>query len=417
MRRWFERAARPSSPGTGGSGDGADNPADNHADGKPRGLGETHIACPAAARMAVPAGCIGIAIEADGSSRRYASGQVMPTASMKSSDQQQSPQQSPQKLPQKSFWVHAGPYHTQLCLHPATPEIGLKIAFVLDSLDPRVNVQRFDLFLASEIEQDLSLASMQARLESGLQAELAAGGLECGACMSLPEWMRFRAQLERWLYTRFGLVIEDCALLDLGEQVDYAQILLQRAATVSAAPAAPHPLPPGPMADPSDEPKIPEMPPKMPQEIAPEMPQAARSDKGRDVPGMSDAAQLRRLFLELPDFTARWRAMNPPEGYFSLQQTTAQRLSLLKAQVSAMPALAWASPQQALTAAQIKTRSGHMQQAIAAWEQAWFLLARLTQPPGDAEQWQRERDEIDRILANLEYTLAARAALPGGPEI
>jgi hypothetical protein len=291
-------------------------------------------------------------------------------------------------------------------LHPATPEIGLKIAFVLDSLDPRVNVQRFDLFLASEIEQDLSLASMQARLENGLQAELAAGGLECGACMSLPEWMRFRAQLERWLYTRFGLVIEDCALLDLGEQVDYAQILLQRAAAVSAAPAAvvqPEPMP--------------EIPPEAPPELPPEAPQAVRSDKGREVPGMSDAAQLRRLFLELPDFTARWRAMNPPGGYFALQQTTAQRLSLLKAQVSAMPALAWASPQQALTAAQIKTRSGHMQQAIAAWEQAWFLLARLTQAQGDAEQWQRERDEIDRILANLEYTLAARAALPGGPEI
>jgi hypothetical protein len=410
MRRWFERAARPPSPDTGSSGGSGDG-IDHHADSKPRGLGETHIAWPATARMAVPVGCIGIAILADGSSRRYASGQIMPV------DQQN----SQQKSPQKSFWVHAGPYHTQLCLHPSTPEIGLKIQFVLDSPDPRASVQRFDLFLASEIERDLSLAAMQARLENGLQAELAAGGLECGACMSLPEWMRFRAQLERWLYTRFGFMIEDCALVDLGEQIDYAQILLQRAADLSVTATTADAVLPEELTMPQTQaqaqsPAVPEIP-EMPETSAGWRTRPTRPTRASHDPGIRDAAQLRRLFLELPDFTARWRAINPPGGYFSLQQTTAQRLSLLKAQVSAMPALAWASPQQGLTAAQINIRSGHMQQAIAAWEQAWFLLARLTQAEGDAEQWQRERDEIDRILANLETTLAARAALPEGQGI
>ncbi len=401
MRRWFGRDAR--SPKI--------EPylASHSSSAVPSGLGQTLIVCPALAQQAVPAGCIGIAIAPDGSSRRHASGQVIPQA-------------------EQAFWVHPGPWQSQLCLHPATPEIALKLRFVLDSPDPRVQVQRFDLFLASEFanevanqvahqsnthqsQQNLALSAFQARLEQGLQAELANGNMECGACMSLPEWMRFRAQLERWLYTRFGLTIEDCALVDVGEQLDYAQILLQRAAAGVSSSVSPSVSPNvSPDFSPSPSPSISAGVEVLPNIPPPVLPQPQYK------PALHDAAQLRRLFLELPDFTLRWRALNPAPGFFALQQTAAQRLSLLKGQVSAMPALAWANPHQTLSASQIAIRSAHLHEAMLAWDEAWSLLARLHQIENDAAgtlaQWQREQDHIDRILTNLEHSLAARAAVP-----
>lgn len=402
----------------------------------------------------VPAGWIGIAIAVDGSSSRYHSGQnIAPPW-------------------QKAFLLHSGPHRCQLCLHPATPEIALDLRFVLDSPDPRVPQQRFDLFLSSEIDDDLTLAAMAARLQAGLQAEFASGGLDCFAQMSLPEWMRFRAQLERWLYTRFGLTVEDCALVDVGDQVDYAQILLARAAAQAAShPASPVPGAGTPASSASLSNHANSMqvgretqasPAAMPQTgnrpavdvsdagTLASRAEAAGADAGqnparaaaapptaRSLPSWislpwfdsaadavaADAAGLRRLFIELPDFAMRWRALNPSPGFFALQQSSLQRLSLLRPLVAGMPALTLAAPNQSLAHWQIAARSDAMRQALAAWEQAWSLLARLDDLPGTGTQsaaallarWQAEQDAILRITGNLEHCLALRAQVPEQP--
>lgn len=388
----------------------------------------------ASAKQPVPAGAIGIALDAQGHSTRYLAGQRMPL-----------PDQG------KVFWVYPGPFRCSVQLHPATPEIGLALSFVLDAPDPRVREQRFDLFLASEVEGTLTVAQLAQRWQAQLQHEWASGGIDCGPCLVIREWMRLRGQLERWLYTRYGLTIEDCALVDLGAEVDYAALLLQRAAqqgesvqggaleqgsfatagaaaTVAGqparapasergdtlAPASPAaPVSPASSIIPSDTTATKTAkaakttatatattkPPAMPRQTAP-LPAS---------PEAADAHILRRLFLELPAFGARWRMLNPPSGAFSLQQDSLQRLSLWQSRVGTMPALLWASPTERLSAAQVARRAEHSRYALAAWEQAWALLARLDQ---DAANWAQEADAMDRIWANLDDALASRAAVP-----
>jgi hypothetical protein len=359
--------------------------------------------------IVVRADCIGIAVAADGSTRRHASGQSMAGPW------------------QKAFLVHTLPHRCQLCLHPATPEIVLDLCFVLDSPDPRVAQQRFDLFLASEIDGDLSLAAMAAQMQTLLQAELAAGQLDCLPQMSLAEWMRFRSQLERWLYTRFGLTVEDCALTDVGEQVDYAQMLLARAqaqaGTHAAVPANAHAQADARAQTPAPAPVHANSQADAPAQVqalhasahdhAPTSAQAFAPTPAYEAMSVSqDTALLRRLFLELPDFSSRWRALNPPAGSFTLQQSVLQRLSLLKTRVAAMPALALAAPGQPLPASRIAARSDALRQAIVAWEHAWAMLARLQgaqDAPDAASCWQAEQDAILRMLANLEAGLERRA--------
>lgn len=407
----------------------------------------------------VPPDCIGIVIANDGTTTRHAVGQSL-------------------RPPwQKSFLVTTIPQRCQLCLHPACPEILLDLRYVVDSADPRLAQQRFDLFLASEITQDWSCADMAAQLQTLLQAEMASGNLDCHPQMSLPEWMRFRAQLERWLYIRFGLTVEDCALVDAGETFDYAQILLERAHAVAqtgaatlpplltptvASSAASAPIRPSVVAanarcsatnkDAAPQPPNTDASPLQPAntDVSPNPPntnapprQSPNTDASPQPPISSmlsateptppadgppalpsrhvhhagtDSQQLRRLFLELPDFIVRWRALNPPSAFFTLQQTILQRLSVLKTTVAAMPALELAAPQQALAAWQIAVRRQAMRDALQAWEQAWGLLARL-QPASTTDIWlawsdQSAPDEIERIVANFEHALARRAQVP-----
>lgn len=127
------------------------------------------------------------------------------------------------------FCFHPGPYSMDLLPFAAAPEWGLRLRFVIDAANPRVTQQRFDLYLYSETAGRLALADFGAAVEMALRAELAQGALELPPCTSLEEWHAFRAGLNQLMYTRYGVTVDDCVPVDLGEQVDFAAILKARA--------------------------------------------------------------------------------------------------------------------------------------------------------------------------------------------
>jgi len=244
---------------------------------------------------------------------------------------------------------------------------------VVDRADPRVAQQRFDLYLASEAADGVQLAAFCALIETALQRELAQGNLELPPCTSLDEWDAFRAGVDQLMYTRFGLAVEDCVPVDLGDAVDYAQVLLAR-----AVPA---------------------------QERAVAAPAAASAPP-------DDAQAVRRLFLELPCVTSALRlvALPPGQSLFRKHQELLQRLSQVSLSIATMPALELAAPGVTLDAAQQASRARHASDAVAALDEGWALLARLALTP--AAELDAVLDEADRIVANLELHSAARRATP-----
>ncbi len=136
-----------------------------------------------------------------------------------------------------AYCFHPGPYSVDLLPFAAAPEIGLRLRFVIDAANPRVTQQRFDLYLFSEADGQLTVSAMGAALEQALQAALAQGGPDLPPCTSLDEWNVFRAGLNQLLYTRFGITVDDCVPVDLGDDVDYAAILRKRAASAVASDA------------------------------------------------------------------------------------------------------------------------------------------------------------------------------------
>lgn len=293
------------------------------------------------------------------------------------------------------FCFHPGPYQLDLIPFQAAPELGLRLQFVIDA-DPRVEQQRFDLFLASEVAASLTLAALGAALQEALRAELAHGHLALPPCTAPDEWHAFRAGLNQLLYTRFGLTVDDCLPVDLGASVDFAALLAARivhtdspslaAAEVAAPAAQPVPIARGAWLAPASA-------------------------------ASSDALALRRLFLELPALTSGWRllALPPGQPIFQLHQRLLQRLHLCLAQAASMPALAWAAPEQPLEAAQQARRAGASAAAVQALDAGWALLARWRlAAPAD---WPALQDDADRLLANLELALTSRRATqpaPGG---
>ena len=298
---------------------------------------------------ALPAGCVGVVCDQGGGTRRLAPGA---RAALQQGE--------------TAFCFHPGPYTFDLLPFAAAPEIGLRVSFAVDSPDPRVAQQRFDLYLASEAGGAVSLAAMAEAMQLALQRELAQGNLELPPCTTPAEWDAFRAGLNQLLYTRFGVSVDDCIPVDLGERVDYAQILLARA----AAPAAPDPVAP------------------------------VRVD-----PQPSDAQALRRLFLELPSITCALRLAELPSGQalFRQHQDLLQRLDLIGLSVATMPALELAAPGQALSPDQQTRRARHSAAAAVALDEAWSLLARLS-----LAGLEPLLDEADRIVANLELHSSAR---------
>lgn len=346
------------------------------------GLGVSLIALRVEAGDVVPSSCMAVVFNAAGHARRVAAGKV-------SCEQGE-----------MAFCFHPGPYAVDLTPFAAAPEWGLRLRFVVDAANPRVSQQRFDLYLYSETAGRLALADFASSVELALQAELAQGALDLPPCTTLEEWHAFRAGLNQLMYTRYGVTVDDCVPVDLGEQIDYATTLRNRAqqeaartAEADAAAAAIAHAPTATQAAPAAT---------APAVSADADPAASRAD------GEQDARALRRLFIELPALGSELRLLALPEGsaIFQQHQALLLRLGMAALNVNTMPSLGWAAPGQPLSAADQSRRSAQTLIAQSALDESWSLLARL-QLAGP-QQWPQLLDEADRICANLETGLALR---------
>ncbi|WP_409267586.1 hypothetical protein [Massilia sp. BHUDP2] len=324
------------------------------------GLGAGFIALPLAKGCTVPAGSFAVLANKDGHTRRLSEGARVAI------------------LDGETAWcVHPGPYGCELTPFAAAPEIGLRVRFAIDAPDPREAQQRFDLFLASEAAQQVALEGFVMLLQSALQRELEQGNLNLPPCTSFEEWNAFRTGFNQLLYTRFGVMVDDCVPVDLGASRDLAALLMARLAS-QPAPAAAHTV------------------------------QQTAFD-----PALEDAKALRRLFLELPGVLCGLRlALLPADcAVFRRHQDLLRRLDLVSLSVGTMPALELAAPGQPLALDQQRRRARHSRRAAAALDEAWALLARIKL--GDAALAAALLGEADRIVANLECDCAARRDIAG----
>ena len=321
------------------------------------GLGTAVIARPIASGCPLPPGGIAVVFDAAGHTRRVSAGGRMVLASGEA-----------------AWCFHPGPYGCDLIAFAAAPEIGLRVSFVVDSPDPRIAQQRFDLYLASEAVAEISVAGFAAQAEAALQRELAQGNLQLPPCTTLDEWNAFRGGFNQLMYTRFGVTVEDCVPVDLAGSRDYARELQAR---VESAPVA------------ADVP-------------------AAQAPAPAPEPARDDARALRRLFLELPCLMCGMRlaALPQGQGLFRQQQALLNRLDLVSLAANTMPALGLAAPGQPLAPAQQLRRARHSVHALAALDEAWALLARLERAEDAALAGLL--DEADRIVANLEHEMSER---------
>jgi hypothetical protein len=317
-------------------------------------LGKAVVALPMKAGCTVPAGCGAVVIDRGGRTRRAIEGSRLVLAAGET-----------------AFAFHPGPYTADLLPFAAAPEIALRVAFAVDSPDPRVAQQRFDLFLASEADGSLAAGALGKAIEAALQHELALGNLELPPCTTLAEWNVFRAGFNQLLYMRFGVTVEECVPVDLGDSVDFAQILLARAIAQEPALIA--------MASPAPAPEP-----------------------------LSDARALRRLFLELPCVMCAFRMAVLPQGQqlFRRHQELLRRLDLVSLSVATMPALELAAPGVALEPRQQARRIMHIRRAVESLDEAWAMLSRLQ--VAQATQLDLLFDDAERIIANLEYDTAER---------
>ena len=327
------------------------------------GLGADYIALPLAKGCTVPAGCFAVLANREGRTRRLSEGaRVTPVEG------------------ETTWCVHPGPYACDLTPFAAAPEIGLRVSVAIDTPDPREPQQRFDLFLASEAGERLALDAFVAALQAALQRELAQGNLDLPPCTSFEEWNAFRTGFNQLLYTRFGVMVDDCVPVDLGAARDLAALLAARLAMQPA---------PSPAVLPAQE---------------------------AFDPALEDAKALRRLFLELPGLMCGLRlAVLPTDcASFRRHQELLRRLDLVSLSVGTMPALGLAAPGQPLAGSEQLRRARHSRRAAAALDEAWALLARMKL--SDAAAVPAMLDELDRIVANLECDCAARREVAGeGP--
>lgn len=340
------------------------------------GLGQEVLARPMASGCTLPPATVGVAVDRAGHTRRISAGGRLALVEGES-----------------GWCFHPGPYGCDLLPFAQAPEIGLRVHFAIDSADPRLSQQRFDLFLASEGSGELRLADLAARIEEALQRELAQGNLELPPCTTLDEWNAFRGGFNQLLYTRFGLTVDDCVPVDLKASRDHAQALRARAQEVAGEPflgALPAGAPGTPVAAPATG------------------AQAGASRPAAFDPPEADARALRRLFIELPCVMCRVRLAALPncQALFRQQQALLQRLDLVCLAAGSMPALALAAPGQPLAPEQQLRRARASVRAAAALDEAWALLARLER--AEDEGLEQLFDEADRIVANLEHELEER---------
>jgi hypothetical protein len=326
-----------------------------------KALGVQVVALAVQPNSILPEGCCGVIADADGRTRR-----ALPHRKLRIA------------AGETAWAFHPGPYAAQLVPFTAAPEIGLSVHFAVDRPDPRLEQQRFDLYLASECSVSLELSTLVREAQQALQRELAQGNIELPPCATLDEWNAFRAGFDRLLYTRFGLVVDDCIPVDLGETADYGAILLERLGPVVAPVAATGGT------------------------VAQAKPQQTHA---------IDARALRRLFLELPCLMRGLRLAAAPstgDEFRALQHMLA-RLDLASLSVATMPALELVAPGQPLPTERRVLRAAHANQAAAALDEGWALLARFERAEG--VQFALLLDELDRILSNLERHCAGRRAV------
>jgi hypothetical protein len=334
-------------------------------------LGRSLVALALPAGATPPPGCQAVVVAEDGRTRRL-----------------QAARRIEARAAETAYAFHPGPYTADLVPFDTAPEIGLRTSFAVDAPDPQASQQRFDLYLAAEVAGRLELGALVSGMESALRHELAQGGLELPPCTTLDEWNAFRQGLNQLLYMRFGLTVDDCVPVDLGDARDYAQELAARAAR-EAAEAAPD------------------------VESAPALAPAAVSSPERFDPAAEDARAMRRLFLELPCLMCglRLAAMPAAQEQFHRQQALLGRLDLVSVAVNAMPALGLAAPGQPLAPDAQLGRARHSRRACVSLDEAWALLARLRQA-GEAAL-PLLYDEAERIVANLEADCEGRRAVEG----
>jgi hypothetical protein len=334
-------------------------------------LGRSVVALAVPAGSAPPAGCQAVVVGADGRTRRL-----------------QAARRIEAREGETAYAFYPGPYAADLQPFEAAPEIGLRTSFAIDAPDPQASQQRFDLYLAAEVSGRLELAALAAAIEAALRHELATGGLELPPCTSLDEWNAFRQGLNQLLYMRFGVTVDDCVPVDLGDTRDYAAALAARASAPAEAIAS----------------------------TAPAERKSVGTAPGRFDPAAEDARALRRLFLELPCLMCGLRLAAMPAAceQFQRQQALLQRLDLVSVGVNAMPALALAAPGQALPAEEQLRRARHSRRACVSLDEAWALLARLRQA-GEAALPQLY-GEAERVVSNLEADCAGRRSVSGNED-
>lgn len=324
-------------------------------------LGHAAIALPAPAGCALPPACAAVLVDRNGRSRRLAGGaRVNP-------------------LDGETAWVvHPGPYQIELLPFAQAPEVALAVSIAIDASDPRATYQRFDLFLASEAGGPVELSDFAGAMQTALQRELAQGNLDLPPCTTLDEWNVFRSGFNQLMFTRFGVMVDDCVPVDLGAARDYPRLL--------AARLAEH------------------------QGSAPQVDAIAAPSSAPEafIPACEDARALRRLFLELPCLMCAIRMAALPEGQaqFRQQQDLLRRLDLVSLSVGSMPALELSAPNVALAQVEQWRRARHSRRAAAALDESWALLARFKNA-ADASLAPLF-DDADRIVANLETETAGR---------
>jgi hypothetical protein len=261
----------------------------------------------------------------------------------------------------------------------AAPEIGLRTSFAIDSPDPRVTQQRFDLYLAAKVAGELT-RGLAARIETRCSANWPRATWSCRPVRRSTNGMPFRGGFNQLLYTRFGLTVDDCVPVDLGDTRDYARELLARAVQEPAPPAA------------------------VPARLSPcsRMARPLRRRRGR-------RPALRRLFLELPCVMCGVRlAALPPGRRCSTSSRPCCSASTWLCLARTMPALALAAPGQPLGRQQLR-RARH---SLRACKRARRSLgaAGAPAPRPTTRRSPLLFDEADRIVANLERDCAERRA-------
>ncbi len=295
------------------------------------GLGVTTVARPVAASCLLPPNGVGVVVAASGRPRRVSAGGRLVLAAGET-----------------GWCFHGGPYGCDLVPFAAAPEIGLRVHFAIDSPDPRVTQQRFDLFLASEGGGRADRGQPCRAHRRGPAARAGPGQPRPAALHDARRMECFPGRLQP---AALHALRPDGRRLRAGGPGGHPRFRARADGARGGGRAWP-----------------PSLPPPLRSAASPPIDAA-----------VEDARALRRLFLELPCVMCRVREAALPQGQalFHQQQALLQRLDLACLAASTMPALGLAAPGQPLDIDTQHRRARHSLRAASALDEAWALLARL----------------------------------------